>query len=278
MKILVAGGHGQVGRALSRRGAARGHEVFAPGRADMDVCRPDQVEAVVAAAEPDVVINAAGYTAVDRAENDRQAALAVNCGGAVAIALACNARGLPMFHLSTDYVFDGEKAAPYRESDRVRPINVYGESKAAGEVAVRNCNPGATIVRTSWVFGLEGQNFVRTIQRLARERPVLRVVADQRGCPTFADHLADALLDLAARADNPPLLHFCGDEPTTWHGFAEAIVGGPGSGVRIEAITTAEYPTPARRPRSSVLDTSLIRALGIVPPSWRVGLGKMLET
>ena len=275
MNILVAGGEGQVGKAMSRRGAARGHQVIAPGRSALDLCRPAEVEEIVAATDAEVVVNAASYTAVDRAETDRQAALAVNCGGAVALALACNARGLRMFHLSTDYVFDGEKSTPYLESDRVRPINVYGESKAAGEVAVRACNPGATIVRTSWVFGLEGQNFVRTIQRLARERPVLRVVADQWGCPTFADDIADALLDLAARPDNPPLLHFCGDEPTTWHGFAEAIVAASGTGARVEAITTAEYPTPARRPRNTVLDTALIRSLGIVPPSWRAGLERM---
>jgi len=276
MRILVTGGEGQVGRALARRGAARGHEVVALGRGRLDICDAAQVEHVLGNVGADVVINAAGYTAVDRAETERAAALAVNAGGAATLAVACRGRGLRFLHISSDYVFDGEKPTPYLESDRVRPINVYGESKAAGEIAVASCNPGSTIVRTSWVFGVEGQNFVRTIQRLARERPVLRVVADQRGCPTFADDLADALLDLAVRPESPPLLHFCGDEPTTWHGFAEAIARG--AGARVEPITTAEYPTPARRPMSSVLDTSLIRSLGIVPPSWRVGLEKMLES
>jgi dTDP-4-dehydrorhamnose reductase len=278
MRILVAGGAGQVGAALARRGAARGHAVLAHGRSSLDVTSSTAVDAAVDASGADAVINAAAYTAVDRAESEREAALAVNSGGAANLATACRARGVPLLHISTDYVFDGDKGAPYVETDRVHPINVYGETKAAGEVAVRAACPDATIVRTSWVFGLEGANFVRTIARLARARPELRVVADQHGCPTFADDLADALLDLAVRADNPPLLHYCGDGPTTWHGLAEAIVQRLGLGTRVEPIATAEYPTPARRPRSSVLDTSLIRSLGIVPPSWRTGLEKMLAS
>ena len=262
MRILVTGGEGQVGRAVSRRGEARGHEVVAPGRGTLDICSAAEVEHVLAGVAADVVINAAGYTAVDRAESERAAALAVNGGGAATLAAACRERGIRLLHLSSDYVFDGEKPAPYVESDPIRPINVYGQSKAAGEVAVRASHPDATIVRLSWVFGLEGHSFVRTIQRLASERSVLRVVADQRGCPTFADDLADALIDLAGREDVPGTLH------------AEAIVGGR---VRVEPITTAEHPTPARRPMNSVLDTSLIRSLGIIPPSWRIGLARMLS-
>ena len=278
MRFLVTGGEGQVGRAVSRRGEERGHTVVAPGRGTLDICSAAEVEHVLASVAADVVINAAGYTAVDRAESERAAALAVNAGGAATLAAACRERGIRLLHLSSDYVFDGEKPAPYVESDPVRPINVYGQSKAAGEVAVRVSHPGATIVRLSWVFGLEGHSFVRTIQRLASERSVLRVVADQRGCPTFADDLADALIDLAGlagREDVPGTLHYCGDGATTWHAFAEAIVGGR---VRVEPITTAEYPTPARRPLNSVLDTSLIRSLGIIPPSWRIGLTRMLSS
>ncbi|HKA91995.1 MAG TPA: dTDP-4-dehydrorhamnose reductase [Haliangiales bacterium] len=282
MKFLVTGGDGQVGRALARRGAALGHAVVAVGRSALDVTDRGAVDRTIASWNGDAVINAAAYTAVDRAETERERAFAANRDGAANLAAACARRGLKLLHISTDYVFDGEKPIPYVEGDPVRPINAYGESKAAGEAAVRDLHPGAAIVRTSWVFGIDGPNFVRTILRLARERRVLQVVDDQRGCPTFADDLADALIDLAARAHVPPVLHFCGDGPTTWHAFAEAIVAGarargPLACERVDAITTAERAAPARRPRSSVLDTSLARALGIASPAWRPGLDRMLD-
>jgi dTDP-4-dehydrorhamnose reductase len=283
MRILVTGGAGQVGRALARRGRARGHDVGTPARGDLDITRPAEVD-VALSGIPDMVVNAAAYTAVDRAESERDAAFAANRDGAANLAAACRRAEVPLIHLSTDYVFDGESPTPYRENDPVHPLGTYGESKAAGEAAVRERCPAATILRTSWVFGLEGASFPRTILRLAREREVLRVVADQHGCPTFADDLADAVIALAERGVAPELLHFCGGEPTTWHGFAEAIVSGARAWLgpeslrcqRVEPIATADYPTPARRPRNSVLDTSRIRALGIPTPSWRPGLAAFL--
>jgi dTDP-4-dehydrorhamnose reductase len=191
----------------------------------------------------------------------------------------CAAARKSLLHVSTDYVFDGTARRPYRENSPLAPLGVYGESKAEGEHAVHES--GGTIVRTSWLFEAKGPSFVHTMLRLAQERPVLRVVADQRGCPTWADDLADALLALAAQP-HERVYHYCNEGETTWHGFAMAIIDEarkhrPLACERVEAITTAEYPTPAKRPAYSVLDTARIRALGIVPPSWRVGLAQVVE-
>jgi dTDP-4-dehydrorhamnose reductase len=234
----------------------------------------------LASHSPDVVINAAAYTAVDRAETERSAAFAVNRDGAGLLANACAAARVPMLHVSTDYVFDGAGTRPYREDDPLAPLGAYAESKAEGELAAREA--GATIVRTSWLFEQKGPSFVHTMLRLAAERPVLRVVADQRGCPTWADDLADALFSLASQRAPEGVYHFCNSGETTWHAFAEAIIAEarthrPLKVERIEAITTAEYPLPARRPAYSVLDTSRIRALGIVPPSWTIGLATVVR-
>lgn len=277
MRILVTGGDGQLGRSIVRR--ADGHQVVALDHDGLDITDAAQVAAQLDAHAPALVINAAAYTAVDKAEDQRDRAFAVNADGAGHVARACAARGIPMLHVSTDYVFDGTAARPYREDDALAPLGVYGASKAAGEAAVREA--GGTVVRTSWLFAARGPSFVQTIVRLASERPVLRVVADQRGCPTWAEDLADALLALGADGDPGGIYHFCDAGETTWHAFAEAIVAGarryrPLACERIDAITTAEYPTPARRPAYSVLDTTRIRALGIVPPPWKLGLDRVL--
>lgn len=279
LNVLVTGGKGQLGRALARRGAAAGHAVTALDVEHLDIRDPAAVAAQLASG-PDVVINAAAYTAVDKAETERDAAFAINASGAANLARACAERRVRMLHVSTDYVFDGTQTRPYREDDPIAPLGVYGESKAAGEEAVRDA--GGTTVRTSWLFEAKGPSFVHTMLRLAKERPVLRVVADQHGCPTWADDLADCLFALAAVPGLEPLYHYCNDEPTTWHAFATAIVAEarqhrlPIACERIDPITTAEYPTPARRPAYSVLDTARIRALGIVPPSWRNGLAEVV--
>lgn len=279
MKILVTGGHGQLGRSVVRRGQAGGHDVIAPDVAHLDITDAAQVARELDAIAPALVINAAAYTAVDRAEAEPDRAFAVNADGAGLVARACADRGVPLLHVSTDYVFDGTAARPYREDDPVAPLGVYGASKAEGEARVRAA--GGTIVRTSWLFAAGGPSFVQTMVRLATERPVLRVVADQHGCPTWAEDLADALLTLGERAERADVYHYCDAEPTTWHGFATAIVDEARryrtlACERVEAIPTADYPTPARRPASSVLDTSRVRALGIVPPSWRRGLARVL--
>jgi dTDP-4-dehydrorhamnose reductase len=273
MEILVTGARGQLGRALVERAAVTAVDL------DVDICDPEAVARAVHGHR--VVINAAAYTGVDRAETERARAYAVNRDGAGNLARACAAAGARLLHVSTDYVFDGRSARPYREDDPIAPLGVYGESKAEGEHAVHEC--GGTVVRTSWLFGDGGPSFVHTMLRLAKERPVLRVVADQRGCPTYAGDLADALLALANRPELAPTYHFCGDGETTWFEFATAIMAsaaGPGGitggRARVEPIATADYPTPAKRPAYSVLDTSRIRALGIVPPSWRIGLARVV--
>ncbi len=279
MKILVTGGRGQLGRAVARRGSAAGHVVTALGHDALDVCADSAVAARCTELAPDLVINAAAYTAVDKAESERARAFAVNAEGAGAVARACAARAIRVLHVSTDYVFDGALDRPYREDDSPNPLGVYGASKLAGELAVQAA--GGSVVRTSWLFGEGGPSFVHTVLRLAAERPVLRIVADQRGCPTWADDLADALLALAAVRTLAPCYHFSCAEPVTWHAFASAIVA-EARGYRelacerIDAIATVEYPTPAKRPVSSVLDTTRIRALGVTTPSWRPGLAAVV--
>lgn len=280
MKVLVTGGRGQLGRSVARRGGARGHSVAAPDVDELDICDADRVARYLDDVEPGLVINAAAYTAVDRAEAERDRAFAINGEGAGVVARACASRGVPLLHVSTDYVFDGRATVPYREDDPIAPLGVYGASKAAGEQLVREA--GGSVVRTSWLFAAGGPSFVQTMVRLAGERAVLRVVDDQHGCPTWAEDLADALLDLAACPAREATYHYCGAEPTTWHGFAVAAIElarGRRSLAceRIEAIPTSAYPTPARRPGYSVLDTARIRALGIVPRPWQVGLARVIE-
>jgi dTDP-4-dehydrorhamnose reductase len=285
VRILVFGAKGQIGHEVRRANWPPRCAIAASDQDEADITSEDAVEGAVAEAQPDLVINLAAYTAVDRAEGDAATAFAVNRDGAHYIARACRGRNIPLIQLSTDYVFDGRKAAPYREDDRVSPLSVYGCSKEAGEQAVRRTLDRHIILRTSWVFGVHGANFVKTMLRMAAERPVLRVVADQRGRPTAASDIAAALVALAeaiARGDVAwGTYHFAGAGAVTWHEFAEAIVAGaaPRLGARpqIKAITTAEYPTPAHRPANSVLDCGKIEAaLGIVPPSWRTALATVL--
>ena len=278
MKILVTGGKGQLGRAVARRGAAAGHSIRAVDVDELDICDESQVGRALDHA-PEVVINAAAYTAVDKAESERDRAFAINATGAGNLARACSARFIRLLHVSTDYVFDGTSTRPYREDDPIAPQSVYGASKAEGERLVNEQR--GIVVRTSWLFEQKGPSFVHTMLRLAKERPVLRVVADQHGCPTWADDLADALLALAGIPRLDSIYHYCNAEPTTWHGFASTIIDIARARTkiaceRVEAITTADYPTPAKRPASSILDTSKIAALGIVPPSWRAGLATVI--
>jgi dTDP-4-dehydrorhamnose reductase len=273
MKILVTGGRGQLGRSVVVRGRASGHDVWAPDVDELDICDAAQTARV---AGHDLVINAAAYTAVDKAETEREKAFAINRDGAGHLARACAERGIRFLHVSTDYVFDGTGTRPYREDDPIAPLGVYGASKAEGEQAVHEA--GGTVVRTSWLFAEGGPSFVHTMLRLAKERPVLRVVADQRGCPTYAGDLADALIALVPGA---PTYHYSNAGETTWHEFATAIIAQARTLVslaceRIDAITTAEYPTPARRPAYSVLDTQRIRDAGIVPPPWQAGLARVV--
>jgi len=284
MRILVAGAQGQLAQALAQAARGRaGLALTAFGRPRLDLADPSTIAPALAREEPDLVVNAAAYTAVDKAESDAEAAFAVNAAGAGALAAAAAAAGCPIVHVSTDYVFDGRKPEPYLETDAPNPLGVYGASKLAGEAAVAAANPRHLILRTAWVFAAHGHNFVRTMLRLARERPRLTVVADQQGSPTYAPHLAEAILAVAARlgeAAGPPrwgVYHAAAAGDTTWAGFAQAIVAaGARLGVPqvpVVAISTAEYPTPARRPANSRLDCGkLARTFGVRLPPWQQGL------
>lgn len=270
-----------------RRGARHGVDVIGFDVASADITDIGAVTAALAHARVDVAINAAAYTAVDKAESDLDRAGAINTSGAGHVAAAAAAMDLPVIHLSTDYVFDGAKVGAYVEDDPIAPLGVYGRTKADGEKAVRAANPRAVIVRTAWLFGLEGANFVKTMLRLGAEREVLRIVNDQHGCPTFADDLADGLLAITAQVRSGPTAnalatagayHLAGGGAATWFELARAIFAKLGRGPRLEPITTAEYPTPARRPANSVLDCSKAkRTFAVELPPWNDGLSRMLS-
>lgn len=283
--ILVTGGSGQVASALA---AAGGDAVRVVGRPDFDFDRPETIAACVAAAGPWLVVNAAAYTAVDAAEDDADAAWRANRDGPGRLARLCAAAGIPMIHISTDYVFDGAKGAPYVETDPTGPTGVYGASKFAGEQAVLDAGARAIILRTSWVYAPTGKNFVRTMLRLGAERDRLRVVADQTGCPTTAADLAAAILAIAARlregwrAEYGGVFHAAGTGETTWHGLAVATFEEAARfGARVpvvEAITTTDYPTKAKRPADSRLDCGKLAAVfGVRLPAWRESLVRTIE-
>jgi len=287
--ILVTGAGGQVGRELLRIAAIRGVRILGLTRAELDVSDADAVHAALAAHRPTLVVNAAAFTAVDRAEAEPGAALAANRDGPAHLADACAALEIPLIHLSTDYVFDGTKREPYTEDDATNPLNVYGASKLAGEDEVRARLRRHIILRTSWVFSAHGHNFVRSMLRLAQQSPALSVVADQRGCPTPAIHLAVAILDIArqlqwGRDDVWGTYHLTGRGETTWYAFAQAIfelLGRLGMDPlpALRPVTLAEFHTPALRPAYSVLDCTRIHAtFGIAARPWHSALFTTLRT
>ncbi|MDC7988171.1 dTDP-4-dehydrorhamnose reductase, partial [Rhodoplanes sp. TEM] len=261
--------------------------VTAPTRQELDLAAPGGIEALVGARTFDVIVNAAAYTAVDKAESERDAAFAVNAAVPGRLAAAAAAKSIPLVHVSTDYVFDGQKGAPYVPDDPVAPLGAYGASKEAGEQAVRAAGGRAAILRTAWVYSPFGANFLKTMLRLGAERDVLKVVDDQRGTPTTAADLAAACLAIARHLVTHPdepggTFHFTDAGETTWCGFARAIFAIAGSRLpnvpRVEAITTAEYPTPARRPADSRLDCSATLArFPVTQPDWRAALAATLD-
>ncbi len=289
MTLLLTGADGQVGREIQRLALQDDQPIVALNRSGLDITDTEAVLQVVQETQPAMIVNAAAYTAVDKAEDEPALAFRVNRDGAGNLAQAAGETGIPLVHLSTDYVFDGTSPRPYLETDLVAPIGVYGHSKWEGEEAVRQRLHHHLIIRVSWVFGVHGNNFVKTMLRLAREQDALRVVADQRGGPTYAGHIAALVLDLYRQIVNQATTswgtyHFCGSPITTWHAFAEAIVRtGRQKGildrpVTVHPITTADYPTRARRPANSALDCRKIEAyFGPHPKAWQTGLEDMLE-
>ena len=280
MRLLVTGTSGQVARALAdRAGQFPEITIIAVGRPQFDLDDIATIFPAISEARPDFIVNAAAYTAVDRAEQEPQRAFAINRDGAAAVGAAARVLGVPLIHLSTNYVFSGGKASAYVEDDETEPLGVYGKSKLAGELAVRAANAEAVILRTSWVYSPFGSNFVKTMMRLASERPVLRVVDDQVGNPTSALDLAEAILRIAPRAKEGAgaTFHVAGSGSVSWCGLAKHVfeasrlVGGPAT--EVVPISTSEYPTPARRPANSRLDTSTFNAsFGYFLPDWRSGV------
>lgn len=285
MRTLVIGTTGQVALELRRNPHPPAIDLVPPRK--VDLADESAVLSLLDGEQPRLVLNAGAYTAVDRAETERERAFAVNAAGPGILARWCEQHSAALVHLSTDYVFDGTKRSPYLVDDATGPINTYGESKLAGELEVRAALGRHLIVRTSWVFSAHGQNFVKTMLRLARERDELRVVADQLGRPTPAADLAAALWRAAAQLaagdeHSWGTYHFAGAGETSWHGFADAIVDEQraltGKSPSVKAIATADFPTPAKRPQSSILDTSRFEAaFRYAPAHWREGLRAVVQ-
>jgi dTDP-4-dehydrorhamnose reductase len=285
VNVVIIGRNGQVARALARLAGGQDHAVSTIGRPEFDLEHPENLPSLLAPLRPDVVINAAAYTAVDRAEAEAERAFAVNAAGAGAVSRAAAEAGAAIVHLSTDYVFSGEKAEPYVEDDPTAPRSVYGASKLEGERLVLAANPRAIVVRTSWVYDASGANFVRTMLRLARSRSSLSVVHDQLGQPTYAVDLAAALLVLAAaaqRAPAPNVVHCAGTGETSWATFATTIFeqsrtrGGPAA--EVVPIGSKDYPTAAARPKNSRLNCSrLYDQYGVRIRPWQEALSECLD-
>jgi dTDP-4-dehydrorhamnose reductase len=272
--LLIFGAQGQVGRALATLMAAGDVKHAALSRADCDITDPIAVERVLPGIR--VAINCAAYTAVDEAEADEQTAQRINGEGAANVAAACARIGIPLVHISTDYVFDGESSRPMKEEDPPHPLNAYGRSKLAGEERVRTILPQHIILRTSWIFSAYGNNFVKTILQLAQSQPQLRVVADQIGGPTAASDIAKAILEIVSACERPGFAdwgtyHFCGAPAVSWYEFARAIVGE--GGPALVPIASKDFPRPARRPCNTVLDCARIQhVFRIGQPDWRQAL------
>ncbi len=279
MKVLISGAQGQLGLALARR-LYREHEVVALGRDGFDLADANACHAVLERERPDVLLNCAAYTAVDRAESEPDVAHAINAGGPRHLAQSCHELGIFLVHFSTDYVFDGNGTRAYVETDAPAPTSVYGQTKLDGERAISEISPAHLILRLSWVYGNDGTNFYKTMLRLAADRPLLRVVADQTGVPNFAADLADAVAcslnrPLVELVSQSGLYHVSSTGPTTWRDFAHEIVVGAGLSCRVtvQSIATSDYPTAAKRPAYSVLDSSrFATAFAWTPPQWQDGL------
>ncbi|ETI61398.1 dTDP-4-dehydrorhamnose reductase [Marinomonas profundimaris] len=287
MRILLTGKNGQLGRCFQDALKGTNHELFAYGSDALDIADEKRVVDVVQSVKPDIIVNAAAYTAVDQAEVDSENAYLVNATGPELLAKQATKLNIPLIHISTDYVFDGAAVEPYLPSDKTNPQGVYGSSKLAGERVVAEVCEKFIILRTAWVFSEYGNNFVKTMVRFAKERSELSIVADQYGCPTYAGDLAKAILEICEQHDQGKmqawgLYHYCGDTPTSWHGFARAIftkaeaLGVIEKRPQLKAISSDQYPTPAKRPEYSVMSTKSLSAIGVSPSDWSAALNKSL--
>jgi len=273
MRTLVTGAAGMLGHDVVEACAGRGHEVVAPARADLDVTDPRAVEAALERHRPDAVVNCAAWTDVDGAEAAEPVAMRINDAGAAQLAAAAAASGAKVLYVSTDYVFDGSKPRPYLESDLPAAISAYGRSKQAGETSVAVANPRHFIVRSSWLFGTHGRNFVETMLRLGTEQPEVLVVSDQRGCPTYTRHLAEGIA-LLIEGDEFGIHHLAGAGSCSWFEFAQEIFDEAGLEARVMAATTEMLAREAPRPANSVLASE--RSEPIVLPHWKQGLGEYM--
>lgn len=288
MKLLVIGSSGQLGWEICRQGKERKLEIIPFDIPEIDITDRDSLIDTLTPLCFDVLVNCSAYTAVDKAESDQVTAYAVNRDGPGYLAEICSERNIPIIHVSTDYVFSGETDSCNMETDLVEPKGVYGRSKAEGEARVRDIAGKHLIIRTSWLYGVHGNNFVKTMLRLGREREELKVVADQHGCPTFAADLAEAIMDIISLYNKNGDIawgtyHFCGSGSTTWYGFASKIfeIAGAFENLKVKKVTpieTSEYPTPAERPKNSIMDCSMLRGcFNINPPEWEKSLEQMME-
>lgn len=295
MRILLTGKNGQVGWELQRTLSTLG-EVIALGQAEMDLANPDAIRKICGEVKPNLIVNPAAYTAVDKAETEPALALAINGAAPGILAQEAQRLGAALIHYSTDYVFDGSKNTPYTEQDIPNPQNIYGSSKLAGERAIQAVDVPHLILRTAWVYGRRGKNFLLTMQRLASERPLLKVVDDQVGAPTWARLLAEATAHIVAQGlsrdqetvnsylrQHSGVYHMSCAGHTSWHGFANAILAGVNTGThanasaQLQPIPSSEYPTPAARPAYSVLSNAqLAQTFGITLPDWRIALEMVL--
>jgi dTDP-4-dehydrorhamnose reductase len=287
--VLVTGANGQVGWEALRRGPDAGIDIIGLNRGQLDITDRRAVADAVDRVRPQAVINAAAYTPVDKAESEPDAAFAVNRDGPAHLAQACRDAGIPLVHISTDYIFDGTRDTPYGEDDPAAPINVYGQSKWAGEEALRGALNQHVILRVSWVFGVHGNNFVKTMLSLARRHDMLRIIADRSGCPTSAASIAAAALHIARLAMSAHTVpwgtyHYCGQPHTTWYGFAQTIFAQAIDIGLLEAVGTVtpipgvDFPQPAPRPQNLILDCSKWRRHFDLPvPSWETDLAAMLR-
>lgn len=281
MKVLLTGANGQLGRCFQDL-LPNSWELWATDATELDITNKENVFLAVDGYKPDAIVNAAAYTAVDKAESDSITAALINKSGPEYLALAAKKNNAIFVHVSTDYVFDGSAKSPYLETDKTNPLGIYGQTKLDGEIAVRDVNPDAIIVRTAWVFSEYGNNFVKTMLRLAKDRASLDIVSDQCGCPTYAGDIAQAIISLLSKNADGGIYHFCGDKEVSWNKFAEEIFSIAYNTHKLEkspivnAIKAEQYPTPAKRPAYSTLNCEKIEALGIKRSEWGSALGKII--